>query len=60
MSRLNKKEKLAINAMLYAFEKYGVNRLIGATYYQGVKNMKTAERIDFGEAYNICNKIAND
>lgn len=60
MARLNKKEKLAVKAMMYAFDKYGANRLIGATYYHGVTNMKTAERIDFGEAYNMCNDMVKE
>ena len=62
MARLNKKEKLAIKALLYCFDKYGENRLIGATYYTNISHGITEKtpRIEFGEAYNICNKIANN
>ena len=60
MARLNKKEKLAVKAMMFAFERYGADRLIGATYYHGVNDMKTAERIDFGEAYNMCSDMVSE
>ena len=58
MAKLKKSEKLAIKAMMYAFERYGT-RLVGAIY---VSDRKTypKDTMDFGEAYNICNKMVAD
>lgn len=49
---MTKEQKLAIKAMLYAFDRYG-ERLIGAIYIDNRHN-PNENRIDFGEAYNIC------
>lgn len=49
---MTKKQKLAIKAMLYAFDKYG-ERLIGSLYVNNVHKYPD-DVIDFGEAYNIC------
>ncbi len=55
--KLNKREKLAIRAMMYAFDRYG-QRLIGALYVNDTKAYPK-ETIDFGEAYNMCNKMTS-
>ena len=47
---MTKEQKLAIKAMLYAFDRYG-ERLIGAVYLDRYNSNEN--RIDFGEAYNI-------
>ena len=50
---LTEQQKLAIKAMLFAFDKYGADRLIGSRYIDNV-NKYPESTIDFGEAYNIC------
>lgn len=51
---MTKEQKLAIEAMLYAFNRYGAEYLIGATYLANRHNPTEDNSIDFGEAYNIC------
>lgn len=54
---MTKKQKLAVRAMMYAFEKYGVKRLVDAKYI--VRKEDHDEGIDFCEAYNVCSEMVD-
>jgi hypothetical protein len=56
---LTAQQKLAIKAMMYAFDKYGAKRLIGAQYVNNVHKYPEGT-IDFGEAFNICADIVKE
>lgn len=56
---LSEREKLAIKAMMYAFDKYGAKRLIGSQYVNNVHKYPEGT-IDFGEAFNICADIIKE
>lgn len=49
-------QKTAIKAMLYAFDRYGANRLCGSTFIPDGKNHPNY-MMGFGEAYYICRKM---
>lgn len=55
-SKLSNKQKLAIKAMMYVFDKWS-ERYVGSTYLDNRHNVTDDNRIDFGEAYNICSKL---
>ena len=56
---LTAQQKLAIKAMMYAFDKYGAKRLIGSQYVNNVHKYPEGT-IDFGEAFNICADIIRE
>lgn len=48
---MSKEEIVAISALMYAFDAYGITHLVDSTYrYLGVK-------MDFCKAYNICSEL---
>lgn len=55
-SKLSNKQKLAIKAMMYVFDKWS-ERYVGSTYLDNRHNVTDDNSIDFGEAYNICSKL---
>lgn len=56
---LTAQQKLAIKAIMYAFDKYGAKWLIGAQYVNNVHKYPEGT-IDFGEAYNICANLVKE
>lgn len=55
-SKLSDKQKLAIKAMMFVFDKWS-ERYVGSTYIDNRHNVTDDNSIDFGEAYNICSKL---
>lgn len=55
-SKLSNKQKLAIKAMMFVFDKWS-ERYVGSTYIDNRHNVTDDNSIDFGEAYNICSKL---
>lgn len=53
---MTKEQVLAVKAMMYAFNKYGANRLACSSYLPDWQN-HPEERMGFGEAYNICQEM---
>lgn len=53
---LTKEQILAVRAMMYAFNKYGANRLIESIYTINAFT-KDEVSIGFGEAYNVCQEM---
>lgn len=53
---MTKDQKTAIKAMLYAFDRYGANRLCGSTFMPDVKKHPDY-MMGFGEAYYICREM---
>lgn len=50
-SKITLEQAVAISAMMYAFNAYGITHLVDSTYrYLGVK-------MDFCKAYNICSEL---
>lgn len=56
---MTKDQKTAIKAMLYAFDRYGANRLCDSTYIPNIKNYPEYT-MSFGEAYNICQDMISE
>jgi len=55
-SKLSDKQKLAIKAMMFVFDKWS-DCYVGSTYLENRHNITDDNSIDFGEAYNICSKL---
>ena len=56
---LTAQQKLAIKAMMYAFDKYGAKRLIDSLYVNNVHKYPD-DVINFGKAYGICADIVKE
>ena len=56
---MTKEQKDAINAMMYAFDKYGAKRLVSGFYMPDRIN-HPEHIVSFGEAYNICAKMVRE
>ena len=54
---MTNKQKLAVRAMMYAFDKFGVKHLVDAKYI--VRTPDQDEGIDFCEAYNVCSEMVD-
>ena len=56
---MTKDQKTAIKAMLYAFDRYGANRLCGSFFMPDGKK-DTNYMMGFGDAYYICREMINE
>lgn len=56
---MTKEQKVAIKAMMYAFDKHGAQRL-ASSYYMPDRINHPEYMMSFGEAYNICGKMVRE